>query len=113
MLNSSRSVILDLPDMPHRPILDIASAYKNARKEAMVAEYRVGMGKLLICSLHLPKTDPAARWLKNRILAYGASDDFQPAQSLRNTEFISLCKASPVAAGKNSNEAMNKNDITA
>ena len=113
MLNGSRSVLLDLQSLPHRPVLDIASAYKNAHREAMIAEYRVGKGKLLICSLHLTDTDPAACWLKNRILSYGASSAFQPAQTLSEEQFISLCKASPVVSEKNSNEARNKNDITA
>ena len=113
MLNGSHSVILDLQGQPHQPVLDIASAYKNARKEAMVAEYRVGKGKLLLCSLHLTETDPAARWLKNRILSYAVSSRFQPAQSLSQQQFASLCKVSPVMTEQNSNEARNKNDITA
>ncbi|MBR5446761.1 MAG: hypothetical protein IKV57_11595, partial [Clostridia bacterium] len=112
MLNGSRSVVLELPEMPHNPILDIASAYKNVRREAMLAEYRVGRGKLLVCSLRLTESDPAARWLKNRILAYAAGEQFRPAQSLTEMQFAALCKASPVAAEKNTNEAMNKNDIT-
>ncbi|MBQ3176408.1 MAG: beta galactosidase jelly roll domain-containing protein [Clostridia bacterium] len=113
MLNGSRSVLLDLPDLPHLPVLDIASSYKNAHKEAMIAEYRVGNGKLLICSLRLTETDPAACWLKNRILAYGTGESFRPVQSLTDEQFLSLCKASPVVSGKNSNEARNRNDITA
>jgi len=112
MLNSSRSIVLELPEMPHRPILDIASAYKNARREALLAEYGVGRGKLLVCSLHLTESDPAARWLKNRILAYAEGEQFQPVQSLTEMQFAALCKVSPVAAEKNTNEAMNKNDIT-
>ncbi|MBQ8400852.1 MAG: hypothetical protein IJX14_02880, partial [Clostridia bacterium] len=112
MLNGSRSVVLDLHGMPHRPIVDIAPAYKNARREAMLAEYAVGQGKLLVCSLRLTDTDPAARWLKNRILTYAAGETFAPVQALSDGEFASLCKASPVVSAKNSNEAMNKNDIT-
>ena len=78
----------------------------------MLAEYRVGRGKLLVCTLHLTENDPAARWLKNRILAYASSEAFQPARSLTQIQFAALCKASPVVVSKNTNEAMNKNDIT-
>jgi hypothetical protein len=112
MLNGSRSVVLEAEGLPHEPIIDIATAYKNVRREAMLAEYRVGGGKLLICSLRLTESDPAARWLKNRILAYAASENFHPAQALTDTQFAALCKASPVAVSKNINEALNKNDIT-
>ncbi len=112
MLNNSRSVVLDINGLPHEPILDIATSYKNARKEAMVAEYRVGRGKLLICSLHLTEEDPAARWLKNRILTYAAEDAFEPATALTAAQFADLCKASPIVTSQNTNEAMNKNDIT-
>ena len=112
LMYGSRSVVLDVKGQPHEPILDIASAYKNAQKEAMLAEYRAGRGRLLICTLSLPETDPAARWLKNRILEYAAGEDFEPAQELSETQFAALCRVSPVKTAKNANEAMNKNDIT-
>lgn len=112
MLNGSRSVVLEADHLPHDPILDIASAYKNVRREAMMAEYCVGRGKLLICSLRLADGDPSARWLKNRILAYAAGEQFQPTQGLTGTQFAALCKASPVVTSENTNEAMNQNDIT-
>jgi len=112
MLIGSRSVVLEAEGLTHNPVIDIASAYKNVRPEAMMAEYRVGRGKLFVCSLHLTETDPAAVWLKNRILAYAAGDDFRPAQTLTETQYAALCKASPVMVSKNTNEAMNKNDIT-
>ena len=112
MLNQSHSVVLEVDGLPHSPILDIASSYKNACREAMMAEYRVGRGKLLICSLHLSEADSAARWLKGRILAYAAGDAFQPTQALTEAQFADMCKASPIAVSRNTNEAMNKNDIT-
>ena len=62
----------------------------------------------------LTGTDPGARRLKNRILAYAAGDDFSPSMSLTGTQLAALCKASPVrgpAIGSD-NEAVNRNDIT-
>lgn len=117
MLNGSRAVILEAEglsaDRPHEPILDIAPSYKNARREAMLAEYRVGRsgGRLLVCTLNLTEGDPGARWLKNRILAYAAGDGFDPAETLTGAQFAALCKASPVILSGNANEAVNKNDI--
>jgi hypothetical protein len=112
MLNQSKSVVLEVDGLPHEPILDIASSYKNARREAMMAEYRVGRGKLMVCSLHLSDSDPAAVWLKNRILTYATGEDFNPAQTLTEAQFAALCKASPVVVSRNTNEAMNQNDVT-
>jgi hypothetical protein len=105
-------VVLEVDGLPHEPILDIASSYKNARREAMMAEYRVRNGKLLICSLHLTDSDPAAVWLKNRILTYAMGEDFNPDQALTEAQFAALCKASPVVVSRNTNEAMNQNDVT-
>lgn len=124
MLTDSHSVVLDIPAVAqdwilkqdpgilYDPIIDIAGSYKNARREAMLVEYRVGMGKLLICTLRLPEDDPGALWLKNQILRYAAGEQFMPVQSLTEAEFAALCTVSPVVEERNTNEAMNKNDIT-
>ena len=112
MLNGSRSAVLEADGLPHEPVIDIASSYKNARREAMMAEYRVGRGKLLVCTLNLREDDPGARWLKNRILSYAAGGQFSPERTLTETQFAALCRVSPVASAKNANEAMNMNDIT-
>ena len=112
MLNGSAAVVLDGPAMPHRPIIDIATTYKNARREAMLFEYRVGNGKLLVCSLHLTEQDPAAAWLKNHILSYSVSKAFQPKQTLSPAQLEALCTIASVDAQANCNQAMNQNDIT-
>ena len=112
MLNESAAVVLDGLTIPHRPIIDIATTYKNARREAMLFEYRVGNGKLLVCSLHLAEQDPAAVWLKNHILSYSISETFQPEQTLSMAQLEALCAISSVDTEANCNQAMNKNDIT-
>lgn len=35
-----------------------------------------------VCSFNLPAGDPAAEWLKNRLVEYARSDAFEPAQSI-------------------------------
>lgn len=112
MLNGSYSAHLDLPDIPHEPVIDIASSYKNAIREGMLFSYRVGMGKLLVCTLNMQERDPAARWLKNRILSYAAGREFSPEIALTNEQLAVLCKVQKVKKEENSNQAMNKNDIT-
>lgn len=112
MMRGSHSAVLDLKDIPHSPIIDIASSYKNAHKEALLFEYAVGNGKLLCCTLRLDENDPAARWLHDQILAYAASDAFHPAQTLSMAQFAALCGIAPITDSVNGNLAMNRNDIT-
>ncbi len=112
MLNNSRSAVLDLTEIPHEPLIDIASSYKNAHREAMLFEYRVGKGKLFVCTLRLSDEDPGARYLKSRLFAYAMSDRFQPKDTLSYFQFAKLCTAAPILSAGNTNEAMNKNDIT-
>ena len=51
----------------------------------MIVELRVGEGKLLFCSADLNTPDknrPEARQLKNSLLNYMESDDFEPVQNV-------------------------------
>ena len=108
----SRAALLDIRRIPHRPIVDIASSYKNAHREAMLFEYGVGEGKLLVCTLNLDNSDPGALWLSERIKEYAMSDAFDPRDTITAAELYDLCSAESVKDGKNENAAQNKNDIT-
>ncbi len=112
MINGGHAVIVDNDVLPHDPIMDIASAYKNAHREALMFEYRVGNGRLLVCSLNLEEKEPAVAYLKERILAYALSDQFEPKQQLSLYELEKMCRITPPYVGVNVNEAQNKNDIT-
>lgn len=112
MMNGGKAVVLDLPKAAYAPIVEIASSYKNARREALMFEYTVGNGKLFVCTLNLSENDPGACWLKSRIISYVMGEEFAPAESLTFTEFAALCDGMPVEQGANANEALNKNDIT-
>ena len=74
-------------------------------------EYRVGRGRLFVCTLDLKQTDAGAVWLKNRILDYVKSDAFLPKHAITEKELLSLC-GDTIDEGQNDNEAANKNDIT-
>lgn len=112
MMKDSHTAVLDLPAADFAPIIESASSYKNARREAMVFEYRIGGGRLLVSTLNLTDSDAGARWLKARMLEYAAGDEFDPATSLSLGELISLCEAPPLDSGDNANAAQNMNDIT-
>ncbi len=74
--------------------------------------YSVGRGKLLVTTLNLDKNDPGARWLKERIVSYAMSEEFQPKIKITPADLMALCLTEAVEEGENVNEAVNKNDIT-
>ena len=112
MMNGGASVLLDIPSMPYEPIIEIASAYKNARREALVCEYKFGEGKLFVCGLNMRESDPGARWLKARMLSYVYSKEFDPEITLTEQQLLTLTGASSLLSDSNTNEARNLNDIT-
>ena len=113
MLNGGNAAILDLTEIPFEPIIEIATSYKNAHREALLFEYKVGNGKLLVCTLNLTNADPGAVWLKNEIISYAESENFEPKHSITEHQLAKILGAEIKYSEKNTNEAMNKNDITA
>lgn len=113
MLTGGRAAILDSKTVPYSPIIEIATSYKNAHKEALLFEYKVGDGRLLVCGLNFTDGDPAAEWLKNEIRDYVASSGFLPEISVTPSELIDIIDRDVKRSEANTNLAMNKNDITA
>jgi len=112
MMNGGSSVLLDLPEIEYAPVIEIASAYKNARREALVCEYKVGEGRLFVCSLNLKDSDPGARYLKSRMLGYLVSDEYSPKIRINELQLVRLISTDSIDGAINSNEAKNANDIT-
>ncbi|MBE6644785.1 MAG: hypothetical protein E7612_05325 [Ruminococcaceae bacterium] len=112
-LNGSKAVILDSPELPFEPIIEIATSYKNAHREALLFEYKVGRGKLIVCSLNLSDEDPLALFLKAEIESYAESDEFEPKISLTKEELLRILNTEAKKSESNTNLAFNKNDITA
>ena len=101
-----------MTEIEFKPIIEIASSYKYARREALLFEYRIGKGKLIVCSMNLPDSDLGAKYLKGEIIDYAASDKFNPEIALTAEQFYKLTHAKPVVVIENTNEAFNANDIT-
>ena len=97
-------------DVPFDPIVDVASSVKAVIRQAMLFEYRVGRGRLLVCSFAFHDADPAAAWLWNRLLDYTASDAFAPEQKLTMDQLRALFNAPLRSAEKNLNRARNPSD---
>jgi hypothetical protein len=112
MMEGASAAILDIGRIAHDPIIDIATSYKNAKREALLFEYKVGKGKLLVCTLKLKECDPGALWLRDRIMQYANSEIFEPADRISYAELLEMCGVESVSDEGNQNEAQNKNDIT-
>ena len=109
LLEGGRAVQLEA-GVPFDPIIDVASAVKCVIRQAALFEYRIGDGRLLVCSFNFTDDDPAAVWLKARLLRYAASDAFKPEQKLSFDQLHAVLNAPLICGEENTNEARNAND---
>lgn len=98
--------------VPFDPIVDVASAVKYPIRQAALFEYRVGDGRLLVCSFHFGNADPAAAWLRNRLLDYAASSEFAPVQTLAVEQLRAVIEAPKLSGAANNNVARNPRDAS-
>ena len=135
LLEKGSAVCFEDDSVPFAPIIELATTHKCAIREAVLFEYRILNGRLLVCSLcfdnktdggasknewgdprihtKFEKDDPAALWLKNRLIAYAQSDEFDPAHTLDVQQLYALANAWFVVPTGNTNFALNANDKTA
>ncbi|MBI4024339.1 MAG: beta galactosidase jelly roll domain-containing protein [Verrucomicrobia bacterium] len=78
MLEGGRAIVFDDRSLPFDPILEVVSSFKIIVKQAALAEFKAGAGRLLICSLNLNPRDPGAMHLLESMTRYAASDRFEP-----------------------------------
>ena len=109
MMENGAAVQLEA-DVPFDPIVDVASSVKCVIRQAMLFEYRIGSGKLLVCSFNVSDSDPASRWLKHELIKYAASDNFKPRTSLSVKQLRAVCDAPLLSGEGNKNVARNPND---
>ena len=91
-------------------LVAVPSSVKCVIRQAMMFEYRIGKGRLLVCSFNFRSADPAAVWLRARLCDYAASDDFNPSHSLTPEGLHALLSAPLVTGEGNPNAARNPND---
>ena len=96
--------------IPFDPIIDVASSAKFVIRQASLFEYRVGEGRLLVCSFKFNDDDPAAIWLKARLAAYAASESFSPALKLEMEQLRAVIDAPLLSGAVNDNRARNPAD---
>ena len=109
LLEGGRAVQLEA-GVPFDPVVDIASSVKKVIRQSALFEYRVGEGRLLVCSFAFAPGDPAAAWLKSRLVDYAASKAFAPELSLTAAQLNALIDAPLLTGEENTNEARNAND---
>ena len=95
---------------PFDPIIDVASSVKCVIRQSVLFEYRVGDGRLLVCTFNFANDDPASAWVRQRLLDYAASDDFRPAPRLTTAELRALARTPFIDSGRDTNRARNVND---
>lgn len=109
LLEGGRAVQLEA-GIPFDPIIDVASSEKTVIRQAALFEYRIGQGRLLVCSFAFYEDDPAAKWLKGRLVEYASSDSFAPARELSADQLRAVIDAPLLTGESNSNVARNPND---
>jgi hypothetical protein len=93
LLNNSRTLILDDTPADFRPIVQVIDNFARNHKLGNLFEARVGPGKLLVCTMDLPRIagqQPAANQLLGSLYAYAGSPSFRPAQALADTTLEGL-----------------------
>ena len=109
LMEGGHSVQLEA-GVPFDPIIDVASSAKYVIRQSSLFEYRVGGGRLLVCSFKFDDADPAAKWLKARLVGYAASGDFKPEIAITPAQLAAVIDAPLLSGAVNDNRARNPAD---
>ena len=110
LMEGGKAMIVDSDTVPYDPIIEVASTHKNAIKQAALFEFNMLGGKFLACSFKFNEDDPAACWLKKKILDYAGSDAFAPKHTIDTEGLHALINSNVVLSAGNTNFAFNPND---
>ena len=64
----------------------------------------------MVCSFAFKAEDPAAAWLRARLVDYAAGEAFNPAQTLTPVQLRAVLDAPLLSGAQNRNRARNPND---
>jgi hypothetical protein len=84
-------------DVPFDPIIEVVSSFKLVHKQANLFEWRVGQGRLLVCTMSLDVSDPAAAYLLNSMFTYVQGNQFSPRTKVQANVLEQFVKAGPSA----------------
>lgn len=89
----SNSIILDSLTKNVQPIIRVIDNFSRNHQLGTLIEAKVGNGKLMICSMDIETkltSRPEAIQLRNSIIKYMKSDEFEPKQEISSSELIAL-----------------------
>lgn len=113
MLEGGCAVCFESDIVPFHPIIEVVSTHKYVIRQAALFEFNALNGRLLVCSFNFNDSDPAARWLKAKLIQYAQSEMFIPRDKLSPEQLSALIHTPVKQAAVNSNLAFNPNDKTA
>lgn len=112
MIEQGSAICFANNQMDFDPIIEIVAAHKCFVKQAAMFEFKTLGGRMFISSFVFKDTDPCANWIKNRILEYVNSAEFDPKIEYSEAEFDSFVYGEIARAEANTNFAINPNDKT-
>ena len=95
LVSRAGAMILDGLPAGLRPTVQVIDDWFTSRRLGLVFEARVGKGRLLVSSIDLDSdlgANPVARQMRHSLLAYAASDKFQPSVEVSPTP-SALCSS--------------------
>jgi len=89
LVKNSRPIILDETPDDYRPIVQVIDNFARNHKLGLIAETKVGKGRMLICAIDLLSLQekPEARQLLHSLLQYAGSREFAPKAEI-DTELL-------------------------
>ena len=92
IVKASNSLILDDMSKDYRPIVQVIDNLQRNHKLGMIFEFKVGKGKLLVCTSQLLQVQdkPEAVQLYSSTLTYMKSEAFDPSYQLGEKELKSM-----------------------
>ena len=85
-------MILNHTDKAYRPVVQVIDNIERNHKLGIVFEFRIGKGKLLVCTtdLNAIKDTPEGNQFRTALLRYAKSAQFQPDTVLTWEELVRL-----------------------
>jgi len=101
IVDGARAFDISGLDVRIEPVVEVIDDWNTSRHLALVVECAVGNGRLVMCGSPLIDrlSNPAARQLHKSLLAYAASQAFQPKQVLSVEQLLALIHLDKDASG--------------